>query len=903
MDTKIKSDAVHSFDVFISYASADKEPVQLLVHKLNMDGFRVWFAEEQIITGPPTLGQLVDGIANSSHIIVCLSDAYIEREFTIFELQTNLSLDPTNRLNRTIPVKIRPLSKSVPMIIQAFRYGDLTDSSQYDTEYKRITESIHRDRPSQIIPTQFDRETLERNCKAPFEDPEKPNVALFLARLAVEAICKFLYRQEVGELSSNLTFDPLIERILSTKKIPEHVKISLSVAQKFGNIVVKDRMEDIVISKESIQPGLAALRVLSDWTFSTYFGQAEKKDIWDSIWEQLPVQKDHKERAIPGTNYVLRGPRLSLNSLGPLYAGRNTEFNQAIAANIVAFAEDYDALFFEEVAQFIRLNEASIVRPLYSGKIIVNDKRLCLYVILEHVNGASGQDLVKRFGNLPPLAAYELCRGVAISLEGLHTATPQIVHGDIKPANIIVDQYGGVKVLCVGRNPAVTAEDASLGAAAGKIDSFLFSSPEQLSGVKDLTPKTDLFALRAMLFYLLTGEYEASIVSGERGVDLPIAALETLEKLSVCSTAKEAFDIMDNAYQRLVSTGVNLRTVIDSYIKKKNLPTRSPDSISEIDVERISISPQPPKPKPTDFFLLTEFSIEGRGAWPLGEDCVLVWEAGADTLSILKGPELLWRDSQPLHLRKISAGPDHQLAVTSWEGHIRCFIGDAHTTSVKLDGAIGDLQYCSDRWIVGTWKHSLVAITMKGTIIPIFNVDKGVFRIAVTDSGDRFAVADLSGGISFYTGGHKVIETTPFDKVSSMAFVGKRLMLIAGEWLIAIDLSGKEIAREKVGNARLFSAPKSAHCLLLDEKGNLWELDEVGRRLPYFNFLAGQKVLSMCTIPKRFTLTLSQGGCTYWRNGEHKQSWTEAISANLSQDGRFVAVTFSGKVLLYEDPK
>src|ERR1035441_6667935 len=65
-----------------------------------------------------------------------------------------------------------------------------------------------------------------------------------------------------------------------------------------------------------------------------------------------------------------------------------------------------------------------------------------------------------------------------------------------------------------GRTMRVTAEDASSGAAGGKLDSFLFYSPEKLSGVKNLTAVTDLFALRATLFYLLTGQYEARLPEG-----------------------------------------------------------------------------------------------------------------------------------------------------------------------------------------------------------------------------------------------------------------------------------------------------------------------------------------------------------------------------------------------------
>ena len=906
MSTETTTETAYEYDIFISYASVDRNLVELLVRKLEMDGFRVWFDVKEIVAGLPTIGQLSDGIASSSHVVVCLSDAYIEREFTIFELQTNLSLDPANKANRTIPVKIRPLNRLIPQIIRALNYVDLSDSSKYDTEYQRIKNSIHRNKPSQIKPTQFDRDTLERTCNAPFEDTNKPNVALFQTRLAVEAICKFLYRQQIGKLP-NFAFEDLVGSILLIETVPEHVKMSLSVAQKYGNFVVKDRMEDYIITQESIQPGLAALKVLADWTFATYFGQREKKDLWESILAQLPAQRDAQEREIPGTKYILRAQKLSLNSLGPLYAGRNTAFNQAIAVNLVAIAEDNEAVFFEEVGKFIRLNDASIVRPFDAGKVIVNNKRLCLYVILEHVNGASGQDLAERFGALPALAACELCLGLAVSLEGFHSAIPSIVHGDIKPANIIVDRYGGVKVLSIGRKTGITAEDTSSGAAAGKIDSFLFSSPEQLSGAKSLTPKTDIYALRATFFYLLTGEYKSPTPGSELMSHLPSIALEALEKLTNCDSATKARDILVSAHKGLVGRSVNLRTVIDCYGEDRMLPELSlNDPATEVVIEEKPDSSPLIKPKRLNFSLHTEFPIECRNAWPLGEGRILVWETGADTLAILDGSELLWRDSRSIQFRKISCGIGDVLAVTSWEGDIRCFANGKNSSTVNLGGTVGDIQFCNGRWIAGTWKHALVGITMTGDVTTIFNVEKGIFRIAVMDDGERYAVADLGSGISFYSGNVKTAEISPLGNISSMAFAGKHLVVISGQSLITVNWSGTIVARDNLretSKVRLLPSPYSCNCLLMTEKGNARLIDESGTQQLYFSFPVGHDLLSFCRISRRFILALPGGGCAYWRNGEQQLAWPDAITANLSSDGHFVAVTSQSKVQLYEDPK
>ena len=892
-----------TFDVFISYASADRESVEILLRKLRSDNFRIWFDAEQIASGPTTMGQIADGIDNSSHMIACLSDTYIEREWTTFELETNLSMDITNRNNRTIPVRIKPLNKPIPIQIQRLYIGNLTDTSTYDAEYEKITRLIQRNR-LKPEPTALDRETLQRQCEAPFKYIQEPNVALFQTMLAVNTVCKFLYRQLIGDPPPGSTLDTLVQRL--NKELPGEIKIPLNVAQMYGNLVIKDRMEDYVITQDFIQPGLAALKVIADWTSAKYFGQGERKDIWESLWAMLP-QESRNERGIPGTKYLIGGPKLGLNSLGALYAGRDTEWNQTVTINLVAISEERESAFFEEVAQFIRLNHAGIVRPLNANRVIVDSKRLCLYVSLEHVDGAYGQDLAERFKTLPPLAACELCHEVAVSLEGFHAANPQIVHGDIKPANIIVDRFGRVKVLCIGRHTSITVEDASSGAAGGKIDSFLFASPEQLSGAKKPTPKTDIFALRATLFYFLTDEYEAGNRDIESTTDLPSAALEALKKLAVCETANEARDILDVAIQRLADESVNLRTVIRCYQEGKELPKQKPNLSLENDGADTQEPIQSLKSTPLDFSIHTEFFGEYRNAWPLGDGRILVGETNADTLAVLAGSELLWRDLRPTRTRKISCGPGDQLAAISWEGEVRCFADGKLSASVALPGAVGDAQFCVSRWIVGTWQHALSSIKTTHDMIKLLDVEKGVFRIAVMENTDRFAVADLGGGIALYSEGKRVVNIPPRGIVSSMAFAGRRVMVLVEQSLLAFSLDGTEVAHESlrgVGNVQLFPSPYSGRCLLMPENGgDSWLIDDSGKHLPYFNFPVGHVLLSFCRIARRFTLSLPNGGCAYWRNGEQQLAWPDAITANLSSDGRFVAVTFSDKVQLYEDPQ
>lgn len=906
MNPESVAKAPYNWDVFISSASVDKMPVERLIGKLKADGFRVWYELEQIGAGGRTLGQLVDGIAASKHLIACLSDAYLRREWTIFELQTNQTLDPANLRNRTIPAQIEPLTLDLPPEISSIVCADLSDPhpGRYEEGYQKLVRLI---KPTPSAPPPISNlNDLETKYRTLAKYADEPNVALFQLRVTATALCRFLHQQLLGPVAGDGKLDFLVQKILDRGNLPPPIKVSLGIVQTYGNLAVTEQQDDYVISREFVQPGLAALEALWNWTRQLYRPARDTtsaKDLWDAILEQLPYRLGKRE--IPDSDYTLKPQRISFNSLGPLYPGERNPWGQAVAINLVALAEEQDAAFFGEIARFIRLSHANIVRPLHVDRLTVDGKRLCLYVVLEPIDGASAQDLVDRFGPLPELVATELALGASVALEGLHKAQPSIIHGDIKPANIVADTLGQVKALCVGRNVGIMAEQTLAGAVDGKIDSFLFSSPERLSGSGHLTTKTDLFALRAMLFYLLTGEYEARLGTGSETAQISPTAQETLKKLSVSETASRARSILEAACRKLGNQPYNLRLVVDAYLKGlEQLPHVPPDVKDKPPPSSwIITDPIRKPPGSSSIALLTDFSIEGSGAWPLGEGRILVWEHGSRTLVILDEQGEVWRDKQTLPLRRVVQGPDDHWAALGWDGCVRSFARGTCSTALKLNGTIGDARFGSKRWIIGTWKHTLVSIPVdSGRAIPLPpEIDKGILRIATMENGEWFAVADLSGGIALYSSWARRCVVPSQQRVSSLAFAGKQLLVLQGSTLSSIDLLGRTSSRDRQeGAVCVLPGFSPDHCLLVTQRGEIWALDERGRRELYGTFPLGYTFSSACHAPKRLILKRPDTGFAYWREGKLEQEWSDALAATLSVEGKRIAVTLPGKVLLYE---
>ena len=130
------------------------------------------------------------------------------------------------------------------------------------------------------------------------------------------------------------------------------------------------------------------------------------------------------------------------------------------------------------------------------------------YYVMEYLPGMSLGEIVERFGPMSPERVIYLLEQACDALSEAHAAG--LIHRDIKPANIFAAKRGGVydvaKLLDFGLvKPLVDDEPIHLtieGAIAG---SPLFMSPEQAVGDSQPDARSDIYALGAVGYYLLTG--------------------------------------------------------------------------------------------------------------------------------------------------------------------------------------------------------------------------------------------------------------------------------------------------------------------------------------------------------------------------------------------------------------
>jgi hypothetical protein len=134
------------------------------------------------------------------------------------------------------------------------------------------------------------------------------------------------------------------------------------------------------------------------------------------------------------------------------------------------------------------------------------------YIVFEHVRGETLKDRVRREGPLPIAEAVAYAIEIGRALQAAHER--RLVHRDVKPQNVLLDEEGRAKVTDFGI--ALGLEPEGLTAAGRVIGTTDYVSPEQAMG-QEVTGQSDVYSLGIVLFEMLTG---AVPFKGESGVSV-----------------------------------------------------------------------------------------------------------------------------------------------------------------------------------------------------------------------------------------------------------------------------------------------------------------------------------------------------------------------------------------------
>jgi serine/threonine protein kinase len=194
---------------------------------------------------------------------------------------------------------------------------------------------------------------------------------------------------------------------------------------------------------------------------------------------------------------------LGSGGMSRVFLGRDEVLDRPVAVkllNPVHGGTDIGDRFEREGRTAARLAHPNIVQVYDAGEAEFNGRETS-YIVMEYVPGGDLKGLIDEKGRLPgpELARLgeEICAGLA------HAHERGVIHRDIKPHNILLDENGHVKVTDFGIARALDTTQATR--TGSFLGTALYSSPEQLQGQK-VTPKSDLYSLGATLYQGAAGE-------------------------------------------------------------------------------------------------------------------------------------------------------------------------------------------------------------------------------------------------------------------------------------------------------------------------------------------------------------------------------------------------------------
>jgi hypothetical protein len=120
------------------------------------------------------------------------------------------------------------------------------------------------------------------------------------------------------------------------------------------------------------------------------------------------------------------------------------------------------------------------------------------FIVMEDVRGRSLRDVIAERGAIPAPEVATLIRQLAGALDATHRAG--LVHLDVKPANVIVDDAGNAKLTDFGIARAARDSDER-----ELVGTARYIAPERVEG-RPVTPRTDVYGLALVAYELLTGQ-------------------------------------------------------------------------------------------------------------------------------------------------------------------------------------------------------------------------------------------------------------------------------------------------------------------------------------------------------------------------------------------------------------
>ncbi|HPL82233.1 MAG TPA: serine/threonine-protein kinase, partial [Anaerolineaceae bacterium] len=194
---------------------------------------------------------------------------------------------------------------------------------------------------------------------------------------------------------------------------------------------------------------------------------------------------------------------LGRGGFGIVYETRDTVLNRRVALKVLHPALIVDPQFinrFRREAELAAQMEHANIVPIYD----FDQQGGRYFTVMGFMANGSIKDLLSKFGPRTPSQTKTILEQIASGLAYAHERG--VIHRDLKPGNILVDEHGITRISDFGFAKAMSATSgASLSVTGGLMGTPAYMAPEIWEG-KDATAQSDIYSLGCIAYEMLTGQ-------------------------------------------------------------------------------------------------------------------------------------------------------------------------------------------------------------------------------------------------------------------------------------------------------------------------------------------------------------------------------------------------------------
>jgi eukaryotic-like serine/threonine-protein kinase len=309
--------------------------------------------------------------------------------------------------------------------------------------------------------------------------------------------------------------------------------------------------------------------------------------------------------------------KLGSGGMSTVYLARDDTLDRAVAVKVMhrEMSEQEDQLqrFRQEARAVAKLSHPNVVSVIDAGEDGGHP-----YIVFEYVKGETLKQRIGRIGALDAQEAIAYAIEVARGLSVAHARN--MVHRDIKPQNVLIDEEGRAKLTDFGISRQL--EQAGVTATGRVLGTTDYVAPEQAMG-RGVDPRSDVYSLGVVLYEMLVGQVpfhadsQVGVAMKHVNEELPDVQRQRPEVSAAVALVVERATAKDPAerYQAIGEMVDDLETALEVEAARSGSTSAEATSVLE--------AVPPPKRK-----------LSGRAGWSWAAIVALLVVAGAALLAV-----------------------------------------------------------------------------------------------------------------------------------------------------------------------------------------------------------------------------------------------------------------------------